>query len=81
MNEKQLRLLKANKIQQKPTQANLLTIASLLFILFYMNPQGRMHTRSWLTVTISHPLGYNYGDHDLTQGTIGLTYKYPLVRA
>ena len=59
---------------------NSITIESFLFILFYMTTQGRLHTGSPLTVTISRPLGYSCGDYDLTQGTIGLTYKYSLVR-
>ena len=61
-------------------KSNLLTIASLLFILFYMTPQGWLHTGGWLTITIIHPSGYNCGDHDLTRGIIGLNYEYPLIR-
>ena len=53
-------------INQKQLKINLLTIESLLFILFYMTTLGRLHIGSLLTVTISHLLGYNYGDYDLT---------------
>ena len=58
-----------------------LTIASFLFILIYMATQGQLHSGSLLAVTISHPFGYSCGDHDLTQDTVGLTYKYLLIRA
>ena len=60
-------------------QTNPLTITSFLFILIYMATQGQLHPGSPLVVTISHPSCYSCGDHDLTQGTIGLTYKYLLV--
>ena len=59
----------------KTLQTNPLTIASFLFILIYMATQGQLHHNSLLAITISHPSGYSCGDHDLTQGTIGLTYK------
>ena len=65
----------------KTLQTNLLTIASLLFILIYMATQGQLHPSSLLAVTISHPSGYNYGDHELKRGTIGLTYKYLHIHA
>ena len=66
---------------QKIRLTNLLTIASFIFILIYMLTQGQLHPSNLLAITISHPSGYNYGDHDLTQGTIVLTYKYLLIRA
>ena len=65
----------------KTLQTNPLTIASFLFILIYMATQDQLHPGNLLTITISRPSGYSCGDHDLTQGTIGLTYKYPLTRA
>ena len=60
---------------------NPLSIEYLLFILFYMTTQDRLHTSSLLTVAIHRPSGYSCGDYDLTQGTIGLTYKYSLLCA
>ena len=69
------------KTNVEVNMTNPFTIESLLFILFYMATQGRLHTGSLLTVTISRPSGYICGDYNLTQGTIGLTYKYPLIRA
>ena len=58
---------------------NPLTIESFLFIVIYMATQGQLHLGSLLAITSSHPSGYNYGDHDLTWGTIELTYKYIIV--
>ena len=40
-----------------------------------MTTMGRLLTENLLTVTISRPLGYSCGDHDLTRGTNGLTYS------
>ena len=65
----------------KISQANLLSIASLLFIIIYMTMQGQLHPDGLLAITIIHPSGYSYGDHDLTRGTISLTYKYLLIHA
>ena len=56
-------------------ETNPFSIESLIFILFYMNKQGRLHTSSLLTIAISCPSGYSYGDHDLTRGTEGTTYN------
>ena len=66
-------------LTDQPT--NPLTIAFFLFILIYMATQGQLHLDSLLVVTIIRPSGYSCGDHDLTRGTIGLTYKYLLARA
>ena len=62
-------------------QTNPLTYASFLFILIYMAMQCQLHLDSLVAITIIHPSGYNYGGHDLTRGTIILTYKYLLIHA
>ena len=74
-------LLTIGKTNLKSITTNPLSIEYLLFILFYMTTQGWLHTGSLLTVAIHRPSGYNCGDYDLTWGTIGLTYKYPFIRA
>ena len=60
---------------EKPTKSNLLTIESLLFILFYMTTQDWLLIGNLLTVTIIRPSSYSYGDHDLKQGTNILIYS------